>query len=381
MNPDDPYLHDYFSRYCVTPSETRDGRSIVFLVGSTGISGGTYVILQYAEHLMDLGWRVTLAATNVDHHLDPWHPALERLEICSIDEASDREYDLAVATWWPTVFELPRIRARHDVYLVQSIEARFYGGSIADRWAQPLAELTYTFGIPIVTIASWMQIYLALRHKAPSFLVRNGVRKDVYTPFGPAISERRPGHLRVLVEGPLSIPMKNVASAVRLARAGGADEVWLMTGSSAEAGGGADRVFERVGMELTPLVYRSCDVLLKLSKVEGMYGPPLEMFHCGGTVVTYDVTGHEEYVVDRRNGLVVEMGDEAAVVEAIRELKRDPSLLSELRNAASVTASDWPSWDWAAAEFAKYAAGIAKQPDCDRLQRMLAIRGAQRDFP
>ena len=369
-------------RRCKPPaSETRGGRSIVFLVGSTGISGGTYVILQYAEHLMDLGWRVTLAATKVDHHLDPWHPALERLDICSIDEASDREYDLAVATWWPTVFELPRIRARHDVYLVQSIEARFYGGSIDDRWAQPLAELTYTFGIPIVTIASWMQIYLALRHKAPSFLVRNGVRKDVYTPFGPAISERRPGHLRVLVEGPLSIPMKNVAAAVRLARAGGADEVWLMTGSSAEAGGGADRVFERVGMELTPLVYRSCDVLLKLSQVEGMYGPPLEMFHCGGTVVTYDVTGHEEYVVDRRNGLVVEMGDEAAVVEAIRELKSDPSLLSELRNAALVTASDWPSWDWAAAEFAKYAAGIAKQPDCDRLQRMLAIRGAQRDFP
>jgi glycosyltransferase involved in cell wall biosynthesis len=381
MNPDDPYLHRYFSRYCVSHSGARDGRSIVFLVGSTGISGGTYVILQYAEHLLDLGWRVTLAAMNVDHHLDPWHPALERLEICSIEEASSSEYDLAVATWWPTVFELPRIRARHDVYLVQSIEARFYGGSVDDRWAQPLAELTYTFGIPIITIASWMQIYLALRHKAPSFLVRNGVRKDVYTPFGPAIADRRPGHLRVLVEGPLSIPMKNVDAAVRLARAGGADEVWLMTGSSAEPGVAVDRVFERVGMELTPLVYRSCDVLLKLSQVEGMYGPPLEMFHCGGTVVTYDVTGHEEYVVDRANGLVVQMGDEASVIEAIRELKRDSLLLSELQRAALITAAGWPSWDAAAAEFAKFAEGIAKQPDSDRLQRMLAITGAQRDFP
>ncbi len=381
MNSDDPYLHDYFSRYCVTNTGPRDKRSVVFLVGSTGISGGTYVILQYADHLMDLGWHVTLAALTVDHHLDPWHPALERLEICSIDEASSCEYDLAVATWWPTVFELPRIRARHDLYLVQSIEARFYGGSVEDRWAQPLAELTYTFGIPIVTIASWMQIYLALRHKAPSFLVRNGVRKDVYTPFGPAFADRRKGHMRVLVEGPLSIPMKNVDAAVRLARAGGADEVWLMTGNGGEAGVMADRVFERVGMELTPLIYRSCDVLLKLSQVEGMYGPPLEMFHCGGTVVTYDVTGHEEYVVDRRNGLVVAMGDETAVVDAIRELKRDERLLSQLQHDALLTASDWPSWDSAAAEFAKFAEGVAKQPDSACMHRMLTIQGAQRDFP
>ena len=182
---------------------------------------------------------------------------------------------------------------------MQSIESRFYGESSDDRWAQPLAELTYTFGIPIVTIAAWMQVYLAFRHRAPAFLVRNGVRKDIYTPFGPALAERRPGHLRVLVEGPVSIPMKNVDAAIRLARAGGADEVWLMTGfGTGGAVAPADRVFERVNMEVTPLVYRSCDVLLKLSQVEGMYGPPLEMFHCGGTVVTYDVTGHEEYVVD-----------------------------------------------------------------------------------
>jgi hypothetical protein len=41
----------------------------------------------------------------------------------------------------------------------------------------------------------------------------------------------------------------------------------------------------------TPLVYRSCDILGKLSYVEGMFGPPLEMFHCGWTAIVYNVTG------------------------------------------------------------------------------------------
>ena len=78
-----------------------------------------------------------------------------------------------------------------------------------------------------------------------------------------------------------------------------------MTGAEPGDGARADRVFERVAVESTPVIYRSCDVLVKLSQVEGMYGPPLEMFHCGGTVVTYDVTGHEEYVEHGVNGLVV----------------------------------------------------------------------------
>jgi hypothetical protein len=53
-------------------------------------------------------------------------------------------------------------------------------------------------------------------------------------------------------------------------------------------------------------VYRSCDDILKLSLVESMFGPPLEMFHCGGTAIVYNVTGHDEYIVHGRNALVAE---------------------------------------------------------------------------
>ncbi len=72
----------------------------------------------------------------------------------------------------------------------------------------------------------------------------------------------------------------------------------------------------KIPVESTPVIYRSCDVLLKLSKVEGMFGPPLEMFHCGGTAITYDVTGSEEYLVSGRNSLVVPMDDEKAVADS-----------------------------------------------------------------
>ena len=85
-----------------------------------------------------------------------------------------------------------------------------------------------------------------------------------------------------------------------------------MTASAVEAVAGVDRVFSRVPILETPRVYRSCDVLVKLSYIEGMFGPPLEMFHCGGTAIVYRVTGHEQYIRHDDNSLVVTPDDEGS---------------------------------------------------------------------
>jgi len=372
----DPYLHDYYRRFRSTGREDDEQRSLLFVIGSTGISGGSYVILQHAQYLLERGWRVGLAARHRDEGFTPWHPAFDSIPVMSIDEAAETEFDIVMATWWPTVYDLPRLRGRHFMYLVQSVESRFYGEGGAEEWAQPLAELTYTFGLPIVTIATWLQVYLATRYKAPSFLVRNGIRKDVYVPFGPTVERRQEGRLRVLVEGPTSIPMKNVDAAVRLAREGGADEIWLMMGAQDPIPPTVDRTFIKIPVESTPVIYRSCDVLLKLSKVEGMFGPPLEMFHCGGTAITYDVTGSEEYLVSGKNSLVLPMNDEEGVADAVRALKTKPDLLRDLRAGALATAAAWPDWGSSSAEFERIVAAVCRQPGPCHAQAMLAIRGA-----
>jgi hypothetical protein len=130
-----------------------------------------------------------------------------------------------------------------------------------------------------------------------------------------------------------------------------ADEVWLLTSSLVDHYPGVDRLFSRVPVEETAEIYRSCDVLIKLSRVEGMFGPPLEMFHCGGTAISYNVTGHDEYMVDARNSFVLNMEDETGVVEKINQLKNNPELLVALKNEAMETAEDWPDWDQSASKF------------------------------
>jgi glycosyltransferase involved in cell wall biosynthesis len=110
------------------------------------------------------------------------------------------------------------------------------------------------------------------------------------------------------VEGPLGVSYKNVEKTIELCRQAEVDEIWLLTSSEVTDYPGVNRCFSRVPITETAAIYRSCDLLVKLSYVEGMFGPPLEMFHCGGTALVYDVTGHDEYIRHQQNSIVVPRG-------------------------------------------------------------------------
>jgi glycosyltransferase involved in cell wall biosynthesis len=337
---------------------------LCFLIGSLDISGGTYVILQHALEASRRGDRVVLAPLfPPTEETTDWHPALTELPIVGLDELTDRAFDVVVATWWRTVYELHRVRARRHVYFVQSVESRFYAPT-EPRFAG-LAAATYDLPLSIVTISPWIQAYLAIEHRRPAFLAPNGIDKRRFTPLGPRFAPRDDDRLRVLVEGPIDVAMKQVPETIEAVRDSKADEVWLLTSSAIDDYPGVDRVFSRVPIDVTPGVYRSCDVLVKLSRVEGMFGPPLEMMHCGGTAVVWDVTGHEDYIVNDDNAVVTPTGDYEAVVAALDDLAVDRHRTRALSSGALRTAAAWPSWAESSATFHRWLRLLARhdQPD------------------
>ena len=87
---------------------------------------------------------------------------------------------------------------------------------------------------------------------------------------------------------------------------------------------GADRIAGPLTQPQLATLYGESDVLLKLSRVEGMFGPPLEGFHRGATCVVTPVTGHDEYIVHGENGLVVDWDDTAGTARALDLLAARP---------------------------------------------------------
>jgi hypothetical protein len=118
----------------------------------------------------------------------------------------------------------------------------------------------------------------------------------------------------------------------------------VSSGGAPRRGWRCDRFFERVALDEMRRIYSSCDVLLKLSRIEGFFGPPMEMMACGGNVVVGRVTGHDEYVVDGENALVVDPLDVPAARDAVRRLLTDRALAERLRAGGLATARSWP-WD------------------------------------
>ena len=279
---------------------------IAFLVPSLRLSGGLNVVMEHGSRLArDHDMDVTMVIT---HHPDevPWtYDGLDDVSVRTLADAAGEPFDLVIATWWDTVTHLHRLPSKQYAYFVQSLEDRFFGP------ADPqgvLAGLTYRLGLPVITEARWIaDLFEALQPEVPCFYVPNGINKDIF-PVLAEVPDRPDGPLRVLVEGNVDDHIKGVPEA--LEAIGRMVEPTELTVVSAKGGTlpGAEVIGPISQRELSDVMART-DVVLKLSRVEGMAGPPLEGFHRGATAVITPVTGHDEYTQHGWNALVTGWDD------------------------------------------------------------------------
>ncbi len=353
---------------------------IAFLLGYPEISGGTNVIMEHALGLTRLGHKVSIVTqAKFDPQRLSWKPEAMTLPLLCHADCRDRVFDATIATWWRSTYDIPFVHARRYAYFVQSIESRFFPPEQPDMKA--LAEYSYRMPLSVVTEATWIQRYLEGHYGRKASLVLNGIDKSNFSTEGTTEAARPKDGMRVLVEGPLGVEFKRTDLAIDLCRQAGMNDVWLLTSSECSEYAGASRVFSKVPISRVGDIYRSCDVLVKLSTVEGMFGPPLEMFHCGGTAITSDVTGHDEYMVHGTNGLVVRRGHESEVVDHLRRLQADRTMLNSLKAGAIASAGRWPDWPASTLAFAKYLENLIESPGVDKQTTeamLVSLRGALR---
>lgn len=318
---------------------------LAFLVNDLQLSGGVGVVVQHASQLATRhGHDVSLVLVREQDQPHWGYDSLAGLHVSSLVEARRERFDVAVATWWETTYSLFTVPAERYAYFVQSLEDRFYEPEMAERLGAAV-----TLGLPLsfMTEARWIRDTLAeLRPDAPCYLVRNGIDKSEFPPAA-TVEPRLGGPLRILIEGNPSVAFKGIQEAVDAAGAMHEPRhVTVVTGEhEALAGAPVDRVVGPVPHREMAGLYGETDVVLKLSRVEGMFGPPLEGFHAGATCVVSEVTGHEEYVEHGWNGLVCDWDDRRGTARLLDRLAHDRRELHLLRVNALATAQSWPSWE------------------------------------
>jgi O-antigen biosynthesis protein len=318
---------------------------VAFLVNDLQLSGGIGVVVAHARQLATHhGVDVTLVLVR-EQEVPHWdYESLEHLHVTTLEESRLQRFDVAVATWWETTLSLFLVPADRYAYFVQSLEDRFY---YPDDPESAFAGLTVDLPLAFVTEARWIADTLReLRPDAPVHLVRNGIDKEVFAPLD-EVEPNVDGPLRILVEGYANVWFKNVNTAIAATRLmAEAHELTVVAPSRDQLrADGATRVIGPLSHREMAELYGQTDVVLKLSSVEGMFGPPLEGFHRGATCVTTEVTGHDEYVEHGANALLCDWDDLRGAARQLDLLARDRVLLHTLRCGALETARRWPRWE------------------------------------
>jgi len=320
---------------------------ILYVIPGSQISGGVYVVLQHVNHLLLEGHDVCIY--NMDgRSIIEWFD--NNVTIYTPEDLVDvvsRKWDIAIATQFSTVqFVKDQIVAIRKIYFVQSDERRFALNQ--SDMARCVASY-HISGFEYMTEARWIQGWLKEEFDRRAFYVPNGLDQKLFFQLNDsekATFERRNprGSKRVLLEGAINNPAKGMQDAYEAVKDLDVD-IWIISnGGQPPHDWRCDQFFENVPISQMREIYGQCDVFLKMSRVEGFFGPPLEAMSCGLPVVVGKCTGYDEYIVDNENALVVKMGDIDGAKSAIMHLLRDEELRSRFVRAGLETSDYW-TWE------------------------------------
>jgi glycosyltransferase involved in cell wall biosynthesis len=175
-----------------------------------------------------------------------------------------------------------------------------------------------------------------------ALVVPNGVDLTAFAAAVPSLPARaRP--LRVLVEGPAWSPFKRVEETIAMLRTLDV-EIVHMAADGSRPQMPIDYALGAVPHEDVPNAFVATDLIVKLSARESFAMPVLEQFAAGGIAIVAAFPGHESYIRNGVNALVVDSDDPfPAAHAALSQLLTDSALLARLRHSARATARPF-SW-------------------------------------
>ena len=314
-------------------------KKIAFILPGVGISGGVGVVLKHADLLISKGHDAFVINLG-EPGTGAWFSG-HRVPVVHVSDK--RRYlfeniDMLFATGWNTTEWLDRFEAKRKLYFVQSDERRFFDDPALKR----KIGNSYRMNCEFLTEARWIRTMLKKEFSKDAYYVPNGLDTSVFYPDTPLIP-KDPARPRVLLEGPITIPFKGMDDAYAAVEPLNC-EIWIVSSAGKpKPNWRCDRFFEAVSFDKMRKIYSSCDIFLKMSRVEGFFGPPLESMACGCAVVVSKVTGWDEYIVENENALVVDHADIRSARSAVNQLINDKALRDRLIQNGCATVKNW-SW-------------------------------------
>ena len=337
---------------------------IAFVLNDLRLSGGVNVILQHSSRIASRGKDEVFLLVRESGDGDWAKPLIGQARILEEHQWGLYSFDVAIATYWETLLLLGHVQSLAYIWFCQLFEDRFFPDRNPNISTMQIAG---SIPIPVLTEAHWLRDLIHSQNPGRAVkVVLNGVDKAIFNELDASI-QRMEG-FSVLIEGALDSIAKNTSFAIEGTLLSRCPTTVTHVGDRPYETHDSRYIFIQNGLSFEDMahLYRSHHVQVKTPLAEGMFGPPLEGFHCGLPAIVTPVSGAEEYIEDEANALVVLWDDPRGLARAIDTLATDPKKWAKLQDGARRTAADWPAWDSQATQFRRAISELAKSSRLSR---------------
>ena len=274
----------------------------------------------------------------------------------SIDFVNGR---MIIATSWRTAFAVDylskvnsdRIKNGHFLYLIQNSEDDVHFNPRFNK----LAKMTYDLR-SLKKIVLNKNLFTRFAEDNP-FLMNIGIDNEMFKLINPIESR---SSRKILI--PLrSHPSKGAHIGLNALEILSNDvkglEIYAFGDLNPREVPGYVNYSYRPGNEELVMLYNMSSIFILPSVVEGMPAPPLEAMRCGNAVVVTDNGGSTQYIVNRKNGIVVPNGDSVAIAREVKELVSNDEVRLKLARSGYETASLY-SYESMYSEFKKFTQSL-----------------------
>lgn len=360
---------DWFDKRNVKNAEGKT--RIIYVLQSTGVSGGHKIAFQHLNILKDLGYDAELWA------LDK-HPTWTELRVPTrtfknyeqLTKALENEEAIKVATWWETAMPvwLASLRKGIPAFVIHEVETAFYPNN-------PLVQSTVTTSYRkefnnIISCGYTLEGMQALG--LTGSLIPCGYDNDIYHPLK---NNRR--DTRTMLAVGRSFFQKNFKQTYAAWQSLDINKPKLVLfGTEPDLVKKQEGVTYRVrpsDKEVNKL-YNQATVFVQTSYHEGFCLPVLEAMSAGCPVICTDAHGNRDFCFDDKNCIMVEKDDVKGLATTIDRVLSDDKLRQRLTIAGLKTARDY-TWPVVGQKLDRYYRSLAAQPNKqyieDRIKRGL----------
>lgn len=340
---------------------------IIYVLQTTGISGGIRVVFEHLNRLQAKGFDVELWS------LDK-HPTWTRLDTPSrtfknyqqLITALEKEDAIKVATWWETALPvwLASVKRGIPAFIVQEIESSFYPGqpeiqkSVVSCYRKEFNNITsadYTLG-EIRDLGLDAEL-IPCGYDDTVYRPLKGVKRDDNTllAIGRSFFQKNFKHTFESWKSIKKDQPKLLLFGSEPAIAKWADGIEYVTKPSDE--------------EANEL-YNKATVFVQTSYHEGFCLPIIEAMAAGCPVICTDSHGNRGFSHDGKNCIMVETDNIQQLAKAIKKVVGDKKLQARLSTAGLKTAQGY-TWDAVVGKLDTFYKKLAKQPNGEYIKKTM----------